>query len=393
MNNKTKETDLVQFALYLWNRIVVVLIVAILGIAIVAGYNLKKQKSVTPVAQSRAVISSIVTQNRTAFFAPANQPQPYTYDNVPSGACYSNAKLFIDYNYNIFENSNILDTADTSKKLQTDIYLLLVSNTSLQDVINELDLASYEDMAGITPDTLRWMISSTFNSSNIVEVFVTDSNPERAQKIAEAIINNFVVNSESIDLIDGVKIVDNPSRPIGGVDISTGYVPINKKAILKYGLIGFVIGLFIIVCYYLMLFIINDPIMNTERLVDSDVKVLGTISCKQTKREKDVKRIANNIALSFNSEKIIFIPVDKKTESFDYISDVSGALKEQHKTIDFSCVHPIIEDPDVILKLKDSEGIVLGVTYSVTRMNDLLFSIKEIEKTGKEFLGVIINNV
>ncbi len=392
MNNETKEIDLIQFCLYLRNRIIVVMIVAFLGAAVFMGYNYHKQKSVTPVEYSRSVISTIVSQNRTAYYSPNNLPQPYTYDAIPSGAYNSSAKIFIDFNYNIFDNSNTFDTAAMSAKLQSDLYLVLVSNTSLQEVIDQLDLNSYEDMKDITPDTLRWMISGSLNGSNIMEIFVTDSNPERAQLIAAATIERFIVISETIESIDSVKIVDSPSRPVVDFSLSSYSTPFEIDSFFKSGLIGFIIGFILVASFYFAFFIIVDPIMNDINFGDLSVKTIGKISSKENQIEKDVKRIANNIHFFSTSKKIIYISVDNKTEEYNFASNISDALKDLDKDYCFFNPEIIMDNPDIILKIKEFEGVVLGVTCGITKKKDLKLAVDEVRKTGKEFLGIIINN-
>ena len=391
MNNETREIDLIQYAIYLWKRIVIVFVVSIAGALVALGYSYYKQKNVSPADSSREVISTIVSQNRTAFYAPDNQPKPYTFDTVPSGACNSNAKLYIDYNYSIIEGSDILDFEKISEQFQNDAALLLVSSTSMQNVIDELNLTSYPDMTSITPETLRWMVTGSFNGSNVMEVFVTDSDPERAQKIAEAVVSEFVSKSEEIDAIDSVKVIDAPSIPGGSSVLSSG-TTINKKTLIKYSLVGFV-ACFIIIAFIIMVeFVIKPPIMNEEMLDKMSIKVIGTVSRKSGKKKNDIKRIASDISLIKESNMISYIPVDDKTEAGDCISLIFDELKGRNKNIEIKTHKGLLSNPDVLPEVMDSDSVMLGVTYGVTKMKDIIFSIEEINKTGKTLLGVVINN-
>ena len=57
-------------------------------------------------------------------------------------------------------------------------------------------------MKNLTTDDLLWMINKNFLGANMFQIVVTDVNPDRAQRINQAIIDEFLKNdSENMRMI------------------------------------------------------------------------------------------------------------------------------------------------------------------------------------------------
>lgn len=104
------------------------------------------------------------------------------------------------------------------------------SNNVLRQVISNLN-------TDISEDALRNSVSvSLVTNTQMIEVSVTNANPEMAQKFANEITNVFIEKIKEIYKIDNISLVDKAKLPTGPYNIS------NTKNILIFAFIGVVIA-------------------------------------------------------------------------------------------------------------------------------------------------------
>lgn len=392
MEVKERIIDLRQYFLYLWENIIIIAVVSILFAGGFAGYNYKKQKELINATSSvdRSILNSIISQNHDAFYSQnTNAPSPFTDAQPPANTYNSSARLFVDFNFSIIEGNTNLDFAQMSKQLQQDASLLLVSDEALNSVIEKLDLHQYDDMSDITPDDLKWLVNRNFLGANIMQVVVTDVDADRAKQIAEAVVDEFIAHSDDISTIDSVEIIDNASTPKRGLNTSL-QTSVDKKRLLKYAIVGFVGGLFIICVLYLMIFIFNDAVRNSLDVAFADMSVFGSVSRNENKKKEDIKRIAYNISLLKDIKKVVIVPTDKKAEKDDFVDQISTELANVKSDIKLERVENIKDSADATMVATRCDAILILVRYGKTRMKDLLFAKGEMDKTGTRIIGTII---
>lgn len=131
-------------------------------------------------------------------------------------------------------NTVTSDQIKTTQQLAVTYGEIIKSRKVLDDVIKNLDLdESYSQLSG--------KISvSTVSDTQIIKVSVQDTNKSNAAKIANEIPKVFANEAIRIADANGVEVIDKAQTPVNPVS------PNKKMNILIAGLLGVMIGLFII---------------------------------------------------------------------------------------------------------------------------------------------------
>lgn len=419
MNNKVRQIDLFQYFRYLWEKAVKLILIAVICGALFMGYNYLKQsdESKKPVVNAKkAILTSVRTANHDAFYAPASSPLPYTYSAKPANAFNAYAKVFVDFNYDFIEGNTKMDYYQMVKCLQQDANILLIRSDSLQKVIDDLKLRDYDDMSDITVDDLRWMIISNFLGSNVMQVFVTDVDPDRAAKISEAVINEFMENSKDYTSIDEVEVIDAPNVSIGSSDSVVKSPEISKTSLIKAFIIGGFGGAFMAAVIMFIVFILRDPVRTSKDLGYYDIKCMGLIPKKKDRQVEAYKRLAYDISLIDDCRVVTLVPIDKyseKDEMLPTIEEELGKIGKKVATLDGKEVSVdklaqkiktdgegkdllvineknISDYADAIISAVNSDAVILMASYAKTEMKQLGFAINELSKTKKNIAGVVI---
>lgn len=191
-----------------------------------------------------AVVMSVVVTNR-------NKVQFYQ------------AKTTMIVNIETYENQSVLtsDQISAGQKLAVLYGEIIKSRSVLQPVIEKLNLE-------MTPQQLAGMISvSQVNDTHIMNLSVTDTDPDRAREIANTIPGVFTEEVKRTIKANGVEVLD-PS--LGGYPIVSNSS--NKVAIA--GVLGVMIGLFII---FLIEFLDNKVKTPQDMEKYFNIPVLGVI--------------------------------------------------------------------------------------------------------------------
>ena len=132
-------------------------------------------------------------------------------------------------------NTVTSDQIKTTQQLAITYGEIIKSRKVLDDVIKNLDLdESYGQLSG--------KISvSTVSDTQIIKVSVQDTNKSNAAKIANEIPKVFAKEAIRIADANGVEVIDKAQTPVNPVS------PNKKMNILIAGVLGVMIGLFIII--------------------------------------------------------------------------------------------------------------------------------------------------
>lgn len=144
----------------------------------------------------------------------------------------------------------------TGTQLTKDYAELVKSRTVTTKVIAELDLNNrYEDMKKLTPDDLADMITvTTLTDTRIIEISVTDTDPTRAQDIANAVraaASSHISDVMDIEAVNVVDYANLPEKPLS---------PNPLKNIIIGALLGFVISVGVVI----VIFLLDDTIKNPD---------------------------------------------------------------------------------------------------------------------------------
>ena len=415
-SGENKEIDIRQFFSVLVDHILMIVVFAIVFACLAGGYDyVKQEKNNSPVNIRKNVISTIIAQNKAANYAFENETKKYTYAETPSNVCVSYARLFVDFNYNGIEGSDDLDRATMTEGMQKDTCQIIASSSSLQKVIDKLNLRTYDDMNDITPDELYYMIACYYDGKNVMVVTVSDVDAERSKLIAETVIDEFVATSNNIPSIDSVTIVDNPTLPKGGIEADGLEVIINKGELIKYLIIGLVGGIVLSIIALAIYFVFGDLIWTENDLNYINVNCFGIVSRKASKQSEDYKRLALKVA-QLENKVISIVPVDRISQERKTVSIIIDCLKElgktvsvinegedgflageiakQCKTSDIVLIKSlnIMENSSAFMVATNSEVVIFDATYGKTRIDSVKYAVEEVEGTKARVAGVIINN-
>lgn len=402
MEVKERVIDLREYFLYLFEKKIIIIIVCLLFAGSLACFSYVKQSksikgtlSLNENEEELAGLGDIISQNHDAYYH-LNGVTAFTDADQPEGTYNASVRLFVDFDFSCIEGNANLDFSQMISKLQQDSLIVLVSDESMKNVVESLQLNDYEDMENFTAEDLSWLINKNFLGANVLQIVVSDVDENRAQDIIDAVVEEFIKKSEQIDTIDSVTVIDDAKNVRKGIaDIEKENLQddkngIEKKTLAKYGIVGLIGGLVIILSIYLLVFIFRDAVRNAVDIAFANVSLFGIVSNSEKKKEEDYKRIAYNLEFAKAYENVCFIPVDANSENEDFISGVKNALSEVKSTITIYSTKNIIDSAEAIMNASESDVVILLVTRGKTRMSDLIFAKEEMDKIGKKVLGAVI---
>ncbi len=168
-------------------------------------------------------------------------------------------------------------------QLTKDYAELVKSRSVTEKVISQLKLNTiYTDMRELDSNQLADMISvDNTTDTRIIRITVTDTNPARAQDIANAIREAASLHIEAVMDIEAVNVVDYAEMPMKAV----------SPNILLNTLIGAVAGA-LIAAFMIILFHLSDDRIKGPDDVEKylGVSILGTIPLDNSMKKIDKKR-------------------------------------------------------------------------------------------------------
>lgn len=172
---------------------------------------------------------------------------------------------------NTTNTSMIANDITVNSKLVSTYTELIKSESILEKVISKLRINT-------KVEELRENISvSNATNSALINLKVTNQNPEDASKIANELANTFIEEIEKIYNINNVQIVSTADIPKSPSNIN------HKKDIIMFGLIGTVVSVLFIVIGSMFDTTIKSA-QEIERMFD--LPILVSIPMYQTKRKK-----------------------------------------------------------------------------------------------------------
>ncbi len=381
MENKEKIIDLRQFVLYLWEKIILVLLIVFCFIAVFTGYSFKKQKAA--INGTATSINTIINTNRNAYFEVDNAK--FTDAVIPAGVYNSYARVYVDYESDLIDEASL--DSDMMERIAHDITMLARSSDSMTEIIEELDLRSYPDMSNISENDLSYMINANMMGIHIVNIVVSDVDPERGTCIAEAVLDKFQEKAIEYSDIKEVKILDKPSETILTESV-TGVI--NKRKLAKYAIVGGVLGAFFAVLLLLVDFVIRDRVRTEIDLEYADTNIYGKIPVNNT--EESIKKVAYSLLMEEDVNNLLITPVDSKTNVDGILSVISNVTKEEKKKLVVKGSDSIMKSSDAMIMLKDADSVLLVATFGITREKDLIDAVMELKRTNKRILGVLLSN-
>lgn len=168
-------------------------------------------------------------------------------------------------------------------QLTKDYAELVKSRSVTEKVINQLKLNTiYEDMKELDYGDLAEMISvDNTTDTRIIRITVTDTNPARAQDIANAIREAASLHIEAVMDIEAVNVVDYAEMPMEAV----------SPNILMNTLIGAMAGALIAAFIVVLIHLSDDRIKGPDDVEKYlGVSVLGTIPLDNNLLKADGKK-------------------------------------------------------------------------------------------------------
>lgn len=386
---KGRQVDIKQCLMYMLDHLILALIVGVVFAAALAGFNYNKQKSS---AKPMNAFNRIISNNRGAYYPVAGQTVINSEKSKIAGTCIVRAEIYVEYNFSSVETILNSDYSTLISRFHQDSMLRMVSDNTLADIASKINSRSYSDAENsgeLSVESLRWLINMTFSGANIMQYSVTDISPQRALDISELLKNAFIEESKSYETFNSVRVLEDPAVFFNDTDTKH---TVSLKPMIKYGIVGGFLGVMLVLGICFIIFIAFYTVRTAADLEFIGLGAYGLIPEKKRLRDAEYKRIAYTLILGNSTKKILIVPVDGKTDISEIVSNVSRELSEHKNGSEFIEAESIRQSPEALLAAVNADGIVLAATYGASSMKDLAYSKAEMNKTGKEILGVVITH-
>ena len=418
MKDTPRLIDLRQFFIYLWERIWLVLLLAAMmaGAFGYLGYKKQKETWETAVGRGRASLSSIYNQNKDAYYY---NVQKYTDAYPPQGTSNISARVFLDYDIgNLPGGLNATDVSAVYSRMQADARVLLTCDTAIARIIDELDIRNkYSDMKNITLENFRFLINKNNLGTNIMQIVVTDVNQERGLAICQKVVDIFLELAPKNLKLKDIYVIDKPSVTDSHSAGVSKEFSANLGGLLKYGVIGGFGGVIMAAVLLLVIYVVFDRVRNTGDLAFAGTSLYAKLPKKTAKRDEAEKRLAYQILLS-GKKVVALVPVNEKVgeeklaealeqellsvgqkaASFTLgegkkVSQLIKDVEEAGSKQDIILVNTpaIKEHADGLLLASAAEGVILVASYGATTMKDMKSAVNEMNTSGTELIGTVLN--
>lgn len=387
MQKKERVIDLRQYFQSLWEHALIILIVCCVFAAGMSAYSYKKQKNQT--SEDKATIDAIVTQNREAYYSLSSSgSNVYTDADAPAGTYTSYARLYVEFNHEETEAVNGTDYDKVSSNLQKDACMLIWDTQYLNEIIDELDLKDQEDLSGITAEKLSWMINRNFQGAHVMNIAVTDVDPERAQDICEAVVEKYIPVLKKYMNVDEVRVVNEASLPEGSKAAAAAETHISKGKLVKYGVVGFAGGFVFMAILLLLAFIIIDCVRNESDLDYTGFHKFGKTITK--KNASDARGLAYKLAAEEGLQKLLLLDVDGKVKSEELCDELNQIFAEKKLDLKAETADNLKESSEALYLMKNYDALLLTASYGKTRISDLEDAYSQLENAAVKKLGVAL---
>ena len=166
---------------------------------------------------------------------------------------------------------------------------------------------------------------------------------------------------------------------------------IDLRSVISHAIVGGFAGVALTIGIYLLIFLFTDRVRTSDDTDYVGLVSYGRIPNKADRRDREYKRLAYNLTTEKDKKKVLFVPVDPKTD----IGDMTEKVAQELKAVDSDIVPVRADDikssPDAILEAKKSDAVMLVASYGTTTIKDLEYAKAEMSKTGKDIIGVVID--
>lgn len=385
MQKKERVIDLRQYFQSLWEHALIIIIVCCVFAVGMSAYSYKKQKNQT--SEDKATIDAIITQNREAYYG-IGSTNTYTDADAPSGAYTSYARLYVDFNTEETDADNGADYSTISNNLQRDACMLVWNSDNLDEIIDELNLKDDADLSNINADKLTFMINKNFSGAHIMNIAVTDVDPERAQEICEALVEKFIPTLKDYMNVNEVRIVNEASLPEGSKAAVSDEVHVSKSKLVKYAVVGFAGGFVLMAVLLLLCFIMIDCVRNELDLEYIGFKKFGKTITK--KNSSDARALAYQLAAEEGVKSILLADIDGKVKTDLLGEEIREVLKEKNIDLKLETGNNLKEDPEVLYLLQQVDALLLTASYGKTKMHDMQEAYSQLENASVKKLGIVL---
>jgi len=438
--------DAFFYLAYRWRSIV---IAAVIGLVLVAGYKYLAL-DITPadaISEEKEIYErkvKVYKLNRDNYEAQAamyetqlKQLQAYMEDSIlikidPMEECYASAELYIEVP--VEELQLIPESADTDI---TDYVLGAYENY----INNSIDLSEIAKEHHVKENFIRELISAEMmDTSNQVSIKVIAPTDELAQTVLDEVISQVktesgkiakdikphtikVLNQTSgvradIDLLDTIQDLNSQISRMQG-DLVTVMknaenlaepeqqsTSVSKKSLVKFGLIGFVAGAFLLVVVYACIYLFSGMLATPIELKDMyryyllgafapKYKKRGVIDCLLyqlagvEKREDAVicDRIAQNIiSLTERGQTVLLIG----TVEDEVLKQTADMLKDKVGGINLTVSRCFGEDAAAVGMIKSADAVILVEMSKKSKFARVQELIEAVQNMKKPVLGYIM---
>lgn len=282
----------------------------------------------------------------------------------------------IDRVYGIGTNNSVVlspaedqDSSNTSSVISITTYGKTKAETQdLMDVVVEKLQVIHEKCEKTIPHEIRIVSRACAET--------VDTNLRQRQKDTLTFTQNLTYQMK--DNVDKAALLSKPAEsaePAGA--------GISKKSLLKYGLIGFAIGVFLMCLWYALRFMFNDKLVDYKGIEQNGMllKQLGSVS------DQGIAMVAANIRNFAGEKKQLFLTGMATQDQFDQICSSLREYLSDYQLVD---ARDIIHDPKSRELLLGCEAAVLieqkGETCYSSMKDETIFLFN----AGKEIIGVVI---
>jgi capsular polysaccharide biosynthesis protein len=192
---------------------------------------------------------------------------------------YSNTSTILVNDRNQTNNTLTFNDIMLYEKLMGTYKDVIVSKKILKQVLEQYRMQT-NNFSPATPEELARMASITTNpSSQVIRITVFHQNYQSATELANLISIVFSSNLPDIMTINNVQILDP-------AELAPNPVPVKPNKTLNI-VIAFILGLFLSVCYVVLVTILDTRVQKDEDLSNIiGYPILGTIPAMQTSKRK-----------------------------------------------------------------------------------------------------------
>ncbi len=387
MKEKIRTIDLKQYVKYVLEKLYIVIPFTLICMALLVAMNYKEQEK-TVENSKKDILNKVMSQNHQAYYV---KDVRYTDAEPPKGVYNSIAAIYVEYNLDDLGQNGSSDVASYVSRVGSDYLSVLVNLDTLEEIIDELDLRKYPEFSNLTAERFKWMINKNFQGAHIINLVVSDVDPERAKLIGDMLIEKFQKNIMTYESVESVTVLSQPNVPgdkgLFSTSTDTVQTGISKTTIIKYAIVGGLLGVCLIAAVLFVVFIICDSARTGNDLAFAEIMQLVNVN----RKDVDYKRIAYSINNEASEKKkVLFVSVDSRIDAEIVAEAVKDELKSVNKELVIDSANDFIHKADALAKIAENDAVVYLVKYGKTRMRDLIDAKNGLERTNAQCLGGII---